>query len=56
MQTKEMSAIEAARKLGIGARFPLPAGWTGKLDARKVDRQWRVSIEAVEARLKARDE
>lgn len=56
MQTKEMSAIEAARKLGIGLGFLYSLVWTGKLDARKVDRQWRVSIEAVEARLKARDE
>jgi excisionase family DNA binding protein len=56
MQTKEMSAIEAARKLGIGLGFLYSLVWTGKLDARKVNRQWRVSIEAVEARLKARDE
>ncbi len=55
-QPKEMSAIEAARKLGVGLDYLYSLVWTGKLDARKVNRQWRVSAEAVETRLRQRGE
>ena len=49
--TEEMSAIEAARTLRVGLDYLYSLLWTGKLEARKVNRQWRVSIAAVEARL-----
>jgi len=57
MQTKqtEISAIEAARKLRVGLGFLYSLVWTGQLEARKVNKKWRVSAEAVESRLKARD-
>jgi excisionase family DNA binding protein len=52
--TNEISAIEAARMLGVGLDYTYSLIWTGKLEARKVGKQWRVSITAVEARLKQR--
>lgn len=52
----ELSAIEAARKLGIGLDYLYSPLWTGKLQGRKVGKQWRVPAEAVEARLKRRGE
>lgn len=51
---KEMSAIEAARKLGVGLDYLYSLLWTGKLQGRKVGKQWRILVEAVEARLKQR--
>ena len=48
----ELSAIEAARKLGVGLDYLYSLLWTGKLQARKVGKQWRIPIAAVEARLK----
>ena len=58
MQTepKEITAIEAARRLGVGLGFLYSLVWTGKLRARKINRQWRVSVDSVEARLKQRGE
>jgi excisionase family DNA binding protein len=52
----ELSAIEAARKLGIGLDYLYSLLWTGKIQASKVGKQWRISAEAVEARLKQRGE
>jgi excisionase family DNA binding protein len=56
MADREISVAEAARKLGMALTYVYSLVWTGKLRARKVNRQWRVSAEAVEARLKARGE
>ena len=53
-KTKELSAIEAARKLGVGLDYLYSLLWTGKLKATKVGKQWRISSEAVEERLKER--
>lgn len=53
-QEKELTAIEAARKLGVGLDYLYGLLWTRKLAGRKVKNQWRVSAEAVEARLKRR--
>ncbi len=51
---KELSAVEAARKLGVGLDYLYSLLWTGKLEGRKVGKQWRVSAAAIEARLKQR--
>ena len=48
----EITAIEAARRLNVGLDY-LGLLWTGKLRARKVNRRWMVSAEAVEERAKA---
>lgn len=52
---KEMSAIEAARRLAVGLDYVYSLIWTGKLDGRKVDQRWLVSEASVEKRLKARE-
>jgi excisionase family DNA binding protein len=52
----EMSAIEAARKLGVGLDYLYSLLWTGKLRGKKVGKHWRIPAEAVEARLKDRGE
>ena len=51
---KTLSAIEAARLLGVGLDYLYGLLWTGKLQAQKVGRVWRVSSSGVEARLRAR--
>jgi len=52
----EMSAIEAARMLGVGLDYLYSLLWTGKLQGRKVGKRWCIPAEAVEARLKQRAE
>lgn len=56
MKPNELSAIEAARKLGLGLDYLYSLLWMGKLRGRKVARRWRIPVEAVEARLKQRGE
>jgi excisionase family DNA binding protein len=48
----EITAIEAARRLGIGLDYLYGLIWTGKLDGRKVGKRWRIPVSAVERRLK----
>jgi len=48
----ELSAIEVARRLGVGLDYLYSLLWTGKLQGRKVGKRWRIPIEAVETRLK----
>jgi excisionase family DNA binding protein len=55
-KTQELSAIEAARRLGVGLDYLYSLLWTGKLQARKAGKQWRIPVEAVEARLRRRGE
>ena len=52
----EITAIEAARRLGVGLDYLYSLLWTQKLLGRKVGRRWRIPIEAVETRLKQRGE
>ena len=54
-ESREMSAREAARRLRVGLDYLNGLLWTGKLEARKVDKRWRISVESVEARLKERE-
>jgi excisionase family DNA binding protein len=51
---KEVSAIEAARRLGVGLDYLYSLLWTGQLAGRKAGKQWRIPVEAVQARLKQR--
>ncbi|MGA3314955.1 MAG: helix-turn-helix domain-containing protein [Candidatus Korobacteraceae bacterium] len=55
-QEKELSAIEAARKLGVGLDYLYSLLWTGKLQGRKVGKKWRIPADAVETRLRQRGE
>jgi excisionase family DNA binding protein len=52
----ELSAIEAARKLGLGLDYLYSLLWTGKLRGRKLGKRWRIPAEAVDARMKQRGE
>ena len=54
IKEKEFSAVEAARRLGVGLDYLYSLLWTGKLLGRKVGRQLRIPANAIEARLKQR--
>jgi excisionase family DNA binding protein len=56
MSEHEITVAEAARRLGITLSYAYSLLWTGKLKARKVNKQWRISADAVAARLKSRAE
>ncbi len=56
MPEQEISVSEAARRLGVALTYVYSLLWAGKLKARKVNRQWRISADAVAARLKSRGE
>ena len=49
-KSRDLSAVEAARRLGVGLDYLYSLLWTGKLVGRKVGRTWRVSESAVEER------
>jgi excisionase family DNA binding protein len=53
-EKQELSAVESARKLGVGLDYLYSLLWTGKLSGRKVGRKWRIPADAIEARLKQR--
>lgn len=54
-QEKEISATEAARRLGIRSDYLTMLLRSGKLPSRKQDGMWRVDAAAVEQRLQARE-
>ena len=54
MAGREMTVAEAARALGVTLHHVYAMLWAGRLEGRKVKRQWRVSADAVEARRKER--
>jgi excisionase family DNA binding protein len=47
----EITAIEAARRLGVGLDYLYGLLWTGRLSGRKVGGRWRVTVTAIEERL-----
>jgi len=53
-EKQEVTAVEAARRLGVGLDYLYSLLWTKKLAGRKVGKQWRVPADAVEARLEQR--
>jgi excisionase family DNA binding protein len=55
-QKKELSAVEAAQRLGVGLDYLYGLLWTRKLEGRKVGKRWHIPTQAVEARLKQRGE
>ncbi len=56
MAKHEITVSEAARRLGVSLNHLYSLVWANKLSARKVNRQWRISAEAVEARRIAKGE
>lgn len=51
---KELTVGEATRRLGVTIDAVYRLLYAGKIQARKSDRRWLISAEAVEARLKER--
>jgi len=51
MTKDTISAIEAARRLGVSLNFFYDLVRVGKVEARKMGKQWLVSAKAVEERL-----
>ena len=51
----QISAVEAARRLGVGLDYLYGLLWTGKLEGQKVGRKWSIPAKAVDARLKQRE-
>jgi excisionase family DNA binding protein len=51
-----MSVRDTASVLNVSLQQVYRLIWDGRLSGRKVDGQWRVSADAVEARRKERDE
>ena len=54
MPEREMTVAEAARRLGVTLHHLYSLLWEGRLTARKVKGQWRISADAIEARRKER--
>lgn len=52
MGTKEITVAEAARRLNMALTYVYSLLWAGKLEGRKVGRQWRISSEAIKTRLR----
>ena len=53
MKKTEMTAIEAARILGVGLDYLYGLIWAGKLEGRKEGRKWIIPASSVESRLQA---
>jgi excisionase family DNA binding protein len=47
---KAVTAVEAARRLGVGLDYVYGLLWTGKLQGRRVNGRWQISAEAVDER------
>jgi len=47
----EISAVDAARRLGVGLDYLYSLLWTGKLAGRKEGKRWRILLSAVEERI-----
>jgi excisionase family DNA binding protein len=52
--TNEISAREAAKRLGVGLSHVYQLLWAGKIPARKRDGAWCIPGDAVEARLRTK--
>jgi excisionase family DNA binding protein len=51
---KELTVVEASRKLGLTLDTLYRLIYAGRLPARKADRRWLIPADAVEERLKRR--
>lgn len=48
---REVSAVEAARRLNVGLDYLYSLLWTGRLPGRKVRGRWKVPVDAIKNRL-----
>ena len=55
MTEREISVAETARTLGVTLHHVYSLLWGGQLEGRRINGQWRVSADAVEARRKERN-
>lgn len=55
-KTQEVSAIVAARKLGIDPSYLYLQLRAGRIAGRKVGRRWLIPVSAIDSRLKAREQ
>lgn len=53
-RAKSLSAVEAARRLGVGLDYLYGLLRVGKLEGEKAGKQWRIPASVIEARLKQR--
>jgi excisionase family DNA binding protein len=53
-EARELSAREAARRLGVGLSHLYQLLWAGKMPGRKENGEWLIPERAVEARLLAK--
>jgi excisionase family DNA binding protein len=51
---QEITVAEAARRLGVTLAHVYSLLWAGRLQGRKVNRQWLVSVDAIETRRRKR--
>lgn len=56
VNTEEIGVAEASRRLGITMDHLYSLLWAAKIQARKVDGKWRISVAAVEERLVRRSQ
>jgi excisionase family DNA binding protein len=54
-ESREMTATQACRRLGISLDYLYRLLYAQRLPARKVDNAWRISAEAVEVRARQRE-
>jgi excisionase family DNA binding protein len=52
---KDLAPKEAAQRLSVRLDSVYSLIWAGKLEAHKLDGRWRVSADAVDERLRARE-
>jgi len=45
---------EAARRLNISLDYVYKLVWADQLEAKKIGRQWRIAVDAVDARIQRR--
>jgi excisionase family DNA binding protein len=54
-KVKEISAREAAVRLGLRLDSLYALIWAGKLQAHKLDGRWRISAAVIEGRMQAKE-
>ena len=55
-ELSELTPRAGAQRLGVSLYYIYQLLWTKKLPGRKVGKQWRIPVGAIEARLKQRGE
>jgi excisionase family DNA binding protein len=56
MPEDKIDVAEAARMLGVTLNYLYSLLWAGRLKGQKIKGQWRISMDAIEARRKEKGE